>query len=130
MAELGKLSGKQIKLVGALAQGMSVKDAAQECQLSYRTAYRWFALPEVKQALKAARDELFNEQLQILRLGVRKAMATLTKHMSADVEPTSASQLQAARFWLENAIAVHKMVDLEARLAAMEEAVQHGPVSI
>jgi len=120
MSEDGSLSFKELSLVTAIAQGKTIIDAARDCHISERTAHRWLKIPHVKAALELARQEAFNESLQVLRLGIKKAMNTLLAHMNAQVEPTAATQLAAAKTWIEQAFAVHRAQELETRLAELE----------
>ncbi|SRR6266567_3039403 len=119
MAENVALSASQAKLVEALLAGANLTVAATTAGIAYRTANRWWKLECVQQAYKAGQKSLFDQALTGLMLKVEAAIETLDRHMTAEETPAS-SQIRAAQIVLEQAISIHKMSDLEARLHELE----------
>jgi phage terminase small subunit len=107
------LTAKQLQFVTALAQGRTTVDAAKDTQISEATAWRWLKQPAIQFALQQARNEMLDEAFHILRLGVKKSISALAKHITADVEPTASSQIAAAHLWLKFALEIHKASELE-----------------
>lgn len=95
-----QLTTKQQALLSAMLLGMSVEQAAKEVHVAARTAYRWVKEPAFKDALAKAQQELFIEQLRLLKTGVKLAISTLARNMAGNMPPNV--QVQAARAWLEN----------------------------
>lgn len=94
------LTIKQQALLSAMLLGMSAEQAAKEAKVSERTAYRWVKEPAFKDALAKAQQELFIDQLKLLKTGVKHAINALERNMQATMPPNV--QVQAARAWLEN----------------------------
>ncbi len=95
-----QLTTKQQALLSAMLLGMSVEQAAKEAGVGERTAYRWVKELAFKEALAKAQQELFLEQLRLLKTGVKLAISTLARNMASNQPPNV--QVQAARAWLEN----------------------------
>jgi phage terminase small subunit len=112
------VTAKQERFITVLLQSPTQEAACKRIGISHETARRWLKLPHVQAAYQRAQQALFNERLAALRLGISTAMATLARNMREDAPP--AVQVRAAQIWLEQAIAVHKMSELEARLAELE----------
>ena len=117
------LSPKQNTLISALLAGHTITVAAAAAGVNQKTAHAWLKLPHVQSAYQVAQKELFDEALAGLRLKVQKAIDTLDRNMSSDEVPAS-SQIRAAQIVIEQAIAVHKMSELEAKVAELERAVK------
>jgi hypothetical protein len=115
----GELSPKQYALLAAILTGKSTEAAAKSVLISPRTAYRWVKLPAFKVALAQGQQALFEENLGTLKQGVRGALTALARNMGEN-KPAGV-QVRSAQIWLEQAIAIYKMNDLEARLEELEE---------
>jgi hypothetical protein len=115
----GELSPKQHALLAAILAGKSIKDAATSVRISERTAYRWAALPAFKSALSAGQQAIFEEHIAMLKLGVKSSLVALARNMG-ERQP-AAVQVRAAQIWLEQAINIYKVQDLEARLVELED---------
>jgi phage terminase small subunit len=117
------LSVKQEQLIAALLAGANIQVAASTAGVNEKTADRWLKLPHVQQALKDAQRALFDESLNSLMLGASEAVNTLTALMK-DSEVPPGNRIRAAQIVLEQAIELHKMSELEARLAELEQLVK------
>ena len=105
------------RLLGALAAGLPIAEAATEAGLSARTVYRRLATPGFQQRLAAVRDELVVAALGELAGSASEAVATLRGLLDASDERV---RLQAARVLLEQLLRLREAVTLEQRVAALE----------
>ena len=115
------LRGNEQKLLGLLAAGRSVKDAAAGADVSERTVYRRLGNPGFQARLTAVRDELLAAALGELVGCANQAVTKLRALLDADDERV---QLQAAKALLDQALRLREAVRLEQRLAAVERNVE------
>jgi len=115
-----ELSSKQSKFVDALLVGASVVVATKTAGISPRTAARWRKEQVILAELQARRKAQFNETLDAFRAGLPSAMALVLETIKNKDAPY-AVRLRAAQIWIEQALEIHKMEELEARLRALEE---------
>ena len=108
-------------LLGALAAGSSVEDAASRAGLSVRTAYRRLADPGFAQRLAQARDELISAALGELVDCAAQAVATLKALLTASDERV---RLGAAKTTLEQLLRLRETLTLNQRLQALERSMQ------
>jgi hypothetical protein len=120
MAQHGSLTAKQERLILALAQGCSVADAAHECQVAERTAYRWVKDEAFAASYTSAQKRLFERGLTGLMTGLDKAIDGI-KNIAKDEMIPAAVRLRAYQIWLEQAISVYKMSELEAQVAELRD---------
>jgi phage terminase small subunit len=121
---VAQLTSKQATFVEALLAGANLTVAATTAGINRSTAARWQKLDIVSDALKSGQQALFEAALDELLRYVPRALETLRKHMEAEVEPTAATQLHAARALLEQAITIHKMGELAEQLAELKAQVE------
>jgi len=108
-------------LLGALAAGRSVEQAAQTAGVSVRTAYRRLADPSFARRLAQARDELISSALGELVECASEAVATLRALLQANDERV---RLGAAKTTLEQLLRLRETLTLSQRLATLERALQ------
>jgi hypothetical protein len=108
-------------LLGALAAGSSVEQAATRAGVSTRTAYRRLANPGFARRLAQARDELISSALGELVDCASEAVATLRALLSASDERV---RLGAAKSTLEQLLRLRETLTLSQRLATLERALQ------
>jgi hypothetical protein len=118
-----QLTVKQEQLIPILASGIHINAAAAQVGISERTAYRWMKLERFQQALHQARQKVFNEALEQLRDGVEDAIKVL-KNVMMDAETPAATRVRACQIWIEQAVALYKDDELEAKFAAIEQIVK------
>ncbi len=119
-AQEQELTPKQDKLILCLLAGLTIEASAQQIGIGDKTARRWLKLPHVKQALHQAKQELFSDALDELRSGVADAIKTLKSVMTSE-ETTAASRVRAAQIWIEQAVELHKVAELEQKFSLLEE---------
>jgi phage terminase small subunit len=120
-----QLSSKQEQFIAALIAGNTIAVACKTAGIAERTAYNWLKQPAFKQALQTAKQEVFNDKLESLRDGVDLAISALERNLTA---PDPSVQVRAAHIWLQHAIQVGKMEELESRLQELEEALKASHV--
>src|SRR5881394_485385 len=108
-------------LIGALAAGSPVEQAAETASVSVRTAYRRLADPGFARRLAQARDELISSALGELVECASEAVATLRALLSATDERV---RLGAAKSTLDQLLRLRETLMLSQRLAALERALQ------
>jgi transposase-like protein len=113
------ITPKQEHLLAALMAGSTVADAASRCNVNESTAYRWLKNETFQSTYQAARRAAFNETLLELMSGTAKALKVLRDAM--DNGESYAVRVRAAQIWIEHALQLHKMEDLDERLSRLEE---------
>lgn len=108
-------------LLGALASGSSVEQAAVTAGISTRTAYRRLASAQFAKRLAQARDELISNTLGELIECATEAVATLRGLLNS---PDDRVRLNAAKCTLEQLLRLRETLTLNERLRALERAVQ------
>ena len=108
-------------LLGALAAGSPVEQAAETAGVSVRTAYRRLADPAFARHLAQARDELISSALGELVECASEAVATLRALLSASDERV---RLGAAKSTLEHLLRLRETLTLSQRLAVLERTMQ------
>ena len=108
-------------LLGALAAGSPVEQAAETAGVSVRTAYRRLADPTFARHLAQARDELISSALVELVECASEAVATLRALLSASDERV---RLGAAKSTLDQLLRLRETLMLSQRLAALERSLQ------
>ena len=117
------LNAKQEAFLTAYLASNNITTSAQQTGIADKTARRLVKLPAFQEAYQAARKELFNHALDGLMLYVDTAIDTLKRHMTNDETPPAA-QIRAAQIYLDQAIQIHKMSDLEAKYLELEQLVK------
>src|SRR5688572_4884668 len=106
-------------LLLALACGATVEAAARQCDLTERTIYRRLSEPAFRTRLQAVRADMVKRAAGMLTAAATEAVRTLLALQKESAPP--AVRLGAARAVLELGIKVRELVDVEARIAALEE---------
>jgi hypothetical protein len=103
----------------AFACGATVESAARQAGVSESTAHRRQEDPAFRRQLQAMRAELFQRTAGALTAAATEAVRTLLDLLKNSASP--AVRLGAARAVLEIGMKAREVVDLEERLAALEE---------
>ncbi len=124
--DVPQLTIKQQKMIACLVAGSSIIDAAKAVGVSEKTAHAWRKQPAFIAAYKEARGladrEIWQTAMQQLKNSLPQALTVLAKHANfEDVEITAGSQIRAAQILIEKMVELHKIEELERRLAAIEE---------
>jgi hypothetical protein len=108
-------------LLLALACGATVEAAARQCGLSDRTVYRRLKDAGFKRRLEAVRADMVQRSAGMLTAAAGEAVRTLLA-LQKESAP-AAVRLGAARAVLELGVKLRQLVELEVRLAELEELV-------
>ena len=110
---------KQDQLALAIAQGKSVRAWARQNQVPRNTAYRWANDPVLRRQVEDWRRRALDQALGFLAAQSIRAVKEITRlGEGAESEPV---QLKAWRAVLSDQIAVARHVNLEYRVAQIEE---------
>ena len=115
-----KLTPRQQRFVNAMTTAVGIKAAAALAGISERTAHRFMAEPTVKAALTTTQARALEDLSRgLVRLG-EKATATLEAAMD-NPDATDAARIRAADIVLARLLQLRELVDLEARVADLEQ---------
>jgi hypothetical protein len=117
MAENGRRKGEAALLV-ALASGMTVRDAAVAAGIGERTATRRVTDPGFRRQVAQLRANMVQRALGRLADASVQAVDTLRALLSAEADTV---KLGAARAILELGNRLRETVELEERIAALEQ---------
>ena len=106
-------------LILALACGATVESAARQCRVSDRTVYRRLKDPQFRARIQEARGEMVKRASGMLTAAAGESVRTLLALQKDSVTPSV--RLGAARAILELGIKIREMVELETRIAALEQ---------
>lgn len=114
-----RLTTKQQAALACLLQGGSQQQAADAAGVNVRTLYAWRQHPEFAAELRAGEQELIASAVRALSALTRPA-AGLLGRILADTEGKPSDRLRAAGLVLQHVMELKQLVDLEARVAALE----------
>jgi hypothetical protein len=110
-------------LVTALAGGQTIRDAARASGVSEATVYRRLEDPAFRQQVAEARGKLIDGALGQLADASTQAVTTLRALLGAEGELV---RLGSARAILELGHKLRESVEMEARIAALEQRSVNG----
>ena len=126
MAARGSTLGrKQEEAIAALLSQRSIEDAARVAGVGVRTLLRWLKLPEFDAAYRDGRRKAFGQAVARLQQGTSAAATTLLKVMIDSSTPASV-RVRAADSVFNHAAKAIEIEDIEARVAALEQAAASG----
>lgn len=111
---------KRQKFVTELVASGSLALAAKTLGISERTARRWLEESETKELLKAAQDEAFQQDLQSLKAAFSIALKVLIGQ-ARNPKAAPGTRVRSAQILMEQAINTYKLIEVEQRLARIEE---------
>jgi hypothetical protein len=118
-----KRTRQQEAAIVALLTAPTLTEAALQAGISEPTLRRWLQRDDFQTAYREARRALMSQAMARLQQVTGTAITTLEAIMG-DAEATSSSRVSAARAVLELAVKVAELDDLEARVTALEAALQ------
>ncbi|MHB1424906.1 MAG: hypothetical protein ACYC3I_17175 [Gemmataceae bacterium] len=121
MAENGRRK-RDDALMLALASGQTIREAAQTAGVAERTASRRMSETDFRRRVAELRREMISRAMGRLADGMGAAADRLRQLLAANSE---AVQLGACRALLELSLKLRESVELEQRLDALEEHLQH-----
>jgi DNA-binding transcriptional MerR regulator len=119
---LSQLSGQNRKTpIVALLSNRNIEEAARACNIPPRTLYRWLKEPPFVAAYREARRQAYGQSIARLQQGSTAAATTLLKVMLDAATPAS-TKVRAAESILTHSAKAIELEDIEARVAALEQA--------
>ncbi len=118
-----KLSRKLDDAVVAMLMQRNVEEAARSIGVSPATLMRWQKLPEFQTAYREARRAAHGQAIARLQQGTSAAATTLLKVLIDPSTPASVKVRAAEAIFLHSAKAI-EIEDIEARVAALEQAAE------
>ncbi len=120
-----KFGRKKEEAIAALLSSKSIEDAARAIGINPNTLLRWLQIPEFQQAFRDARREAVHQAVARLQQATGAAGITILKLMT-DMSVPPAVRLRAAECVFDHAIKGIELEDIEARVAALEQAAGSG----
>jgi hypothetical protein len=115
------VKAKAAKLVELVIQGTSVREAAEQLQVSRRHAFRLLSAPGCRQAIDRAGREMARSATMRLQRGAEAAADALCEMAAGTVKATT-PRVAAARAVIELVMRATDLDELQSRLAALEAA--------
>ena len=112
------LSGTQVTAIAALMSTPTVAGAARKAGVSPDTLWLWLRDPVFQSAYRATRRAAVEEAVSALQRASVEAVATLERLLKCG-KPTV--EVRAATGIIDRAVKGVETLDLEARIAALEE---------
>ena len=119
--EESELTVKQEQFIATRAAGNSIVVAAKAVGVAEKTAHRWLKQPAFKRVYEAAKQAIFDEELNGLRESKKLIREMLLKHINAEIEVTHTSQLQAAKLLLDHYVVAGEIAELNEKMDAIQE---------
>jgi len=124
----GKFARKKEQAIIALLTHRSIEEAAKSIGIGTQTLLRWMRVPEFQAAYRAAKREAFGQSIARMHYLTSAAVSTLGKIM-LDSRTPPATRVRAADSILDHTAKAVENEDIEARVAALEQAAElskHG----
>jgi transposase-like protein len=118
-----KLTPKQEQAIVSLLSSPTLEAAAQAVGVNAVTLWRWMQEAAFRDAYQAARRDCIDTAVGLLQKASGSAVGVLIQIMADKDKPASA-RISAARSILEYSFKGAELLDLETRLAALEEAAE------
>ena len=113
---------KQRKAVTALITHRTHEEAAGVAGVSTATIYRYLALPAFRAELTRQQDAATTDAIRLFAGNVNAAIGVLID-VATDTTEKASSRVNAARVFLAEARQWRDVVELEERIAALEQAI-------
>jgi hypothetical protein len=121
MSHGAKFGRKKEEAIVALLSHPTLEQAARAIGINPNTLPRWQKEPEFEKAYREARRAAFSQAVARLQQGSAAAATTLLKVMLDAATPHS-TRVRAAESVLTHAAKAIEIEDIEARVAALEQA--------
>src|SRR5271167_2698816 len=120
-----KFGRKTEEAIAALLTQRNIEEAARSIDVAPKTLLRWLQVPEFQKAYRQARRDAFGQAVARLQQGTTAAATTLLKTMIDPNTPASV-RVRAADSVFNHAAKAIEIEDIEARVAALEQAAASG----
>jgi len=122
-ASADKLGGKKEAAILALLTTRSIEEAARTADVPLRSLYRWLKEPEFSTEYRKAKRAAFGQAVARLQQGTAAAAAVMLKLM-VDTGVPASTRLRAADSVFTHAKNAIEFEEIEARVAALEQAAE------
>ena len=122
-AQNGELGATAAMLIVALLHKPSVRDAAKECGISERTAWRYLQKPEFQKRFTEAKRQAMADALNAIQGASLMAVETLKRNMDCG---NVFAENAAASTILSNALKAAEQAELLERVKRLEETMTKG----
>ena len=119
----GKFGRKTEEAIAALLSQRNIEEAAKVARVGANTLLRWLKVPEFQAAYRDARRAAFGQAVARLQQGTSAAATTLLKTM-VDANTPASVKVRAAEAIFNHAAKAIEIEDIEARVVALEQAVE------
>ena len=116
------LSARQIKALPVFASTSNYDEACKQVGISRNCFYEWLKQPAFKAELNRMRDEMVSDAVAQLKMNSTKAAMTLSDLMDRTESP--AVQRAAANDVLNHVMKFKEILEIETRLAALEQQIK------
>jgi transposase-like protein len=123
--DVTKLRPKQEAALVALLSNRNVEDAARAVKVAPRTLYRWLNGPEFDNAYRRARRAAYGQATARLHQASGAAVSAVLKIMVDSSAPAS-TRLRAGDIVLGHTAKAIEIEDIDARVAALERAIEES----
>jgi transposase-like protein len=120
-----KFSRKKDEAIAALLTQRNIEEAARSIGIAPNTLLRWMKEPEFDAEYRLAKRTAFGQSIARLQQGTSAAATTLLKIMIDPSAPASV-RVRAADSIFNHAAKAIEIEEIEARVAALEQAAGSG----
>jgi hypothetical protein len=113
-----ELTPKQQRVLAALLAEVTQEGAASRAGVSVATLWRFLQDPAFQRQYLSARRQVVEDAIGLLQRASRKAVATLVRNLDCG---QAGVEVRAAQIILEQSYKGVEMLELEARIAHLEE---------
>jgi hypothetical protein len=118
--EPSKLNHREDIALVALLTEPTIAEAAQRTGIGEATLYRWLSQPDFQAKYRAVRRQLLEHAITQLQAISSEAVGTLARNLYCGHGPT---EVRAAVAILDHAVKSVELLDLQERLAELEQTV-------
>jgi hypothetical protein len=115
-----KLTGKKARALTALLSCRTVEQAAEQAKVNPATIFRWLNEDLFRSAYAEARCQIVEVALAQVQRSCGKAALSLELVLD-DVQSSPSAKVAAAKIILETSVKIIELIQLEDRLARLEE---------
>ena len=123
MTDNGALSQNQKRLLAALLDSRSIREAAQKANITERTAFRYLSDGRVRQAVAEQQDVLLSVVTSGIVADMAEARSVLVSTMQSKTA-TDGVRVRAAGIVLQSGLKLFELLTLADRVSALERRVE------
>ncbi|MBI3988822.1 MAG: helix-turn-helix domain-containing protein [candidate division NC10 bacterium] len=117
-----RLTPRQRAVITYLVAAPTIEEAARRAKISKTTIYKWLREEAFREVLKAERNRVLQESLDVLKWAAGLAVLQLVALASAGQQEST--RLGASKAILDYTLRAKELEELEARIETLERAIQ------